>query len=122
MHPQRPCQSGGLSTLADRLDDAVDEGRLDNDEREELLLADLVLTGRRREDQAEIFLLAEFSAGIGPYDIERAADRSRLLQKLGLPVVAIAAGRSVTSEAADLASVRGVLLRLEGSVAPPRLV
>jgi hypothetical protein len=110
------------STLADRLDDAVDEGRLSDSERKEILLTDLVLTGRRREDQAEIYLLAEISIGIGPHNVDRAADRSTLLRKLGLPVLAVAAGKSVNAEAADLARARGVILRLDGSEAPPILV
>ncbi len=110
------------SALADLLDDAVGAGRLDDAEREEVLRTDLVLTGRRREDQSEVYLLAEVSVGIGPYDVDRAADRSALLGKLGRPVIAIAAGRSVTAEAADLARARGVILRLDGSEAPPQLV
>ena len=36
-------------------------------------LADLVLAGRRCQDDAEVYLLADISAGVGPHDVEREA-------------------------------------------------
>jgi hypothetical protein len=108
-------------TVADRLDDALDDGRLDQQERDAILLADLVLTGRRREDQADVFLLAEISFGIGPHDVERAKERAALLRKLGLPVLPIVAGREITAEATMLAKEQGVWAVLDGHVvAAPR--
>jgi hypothetical protein len=106
--------------LADLLDEAVADGRLAEVERESVIEADLVLAGRRREDGADIYLLAEISAGIGPNDVERAADRAAILQKLGRPVTPIVAGWQITAEAATLADERRVWHALNGRVAPPR--
>lgn len=105
--------------LADLLDQAVAERRLTEPERESLLLADLVLTGRRREDDVEVYLLAEISAGVGPRDVERAAERASTLEKLGRPVIPIAAGWWINAEAVELASQLGVWQALDGRVAPP---
>lgn len=106
--------------LADLLDEAVDQGRLTEAEREVVLDADLVLSGRRRQDATEIYLLAEISAGIGPHDVERAANRAAILAKLGRPVVPVVAGWTVTGDAATLADERGVWHALDGRVSAPR--
>ena len=106
--------------LANMLDDAVDEGRLIESEREAIMLADSVLTGRRRSDGQDIYLLVEVSAGVGPYDVERAVERAMLLEKLGHPVVPVVAGSGITDEAEALAQERGVWYAEGGRVVPPR--
>jgi len=108
-----------ISTLADQLTDAVAEGRLADNERDAILLADLVLSGRRPADDAEIYLLAEISVGIGPHDVERAAARAAALEKLGRPVLPIVAGDEITPEAAALARMQGVWSVLDGRSTPP---
>ena len=105
--------------VADRLDEAVAAGQLTDDERNRLLDADLVLTGLRREDRAEIFLLAEISAGIGLYDVERAVERTRLLEKLGYPVIAAVAGDRIDPEPDAAARAAGVWRFVAGHVIPP---
>ena len=110
----------GTGPLADLLDEAVGEQRLTEAEQEAVLAADLILTGRRREDDAEVYLLADISAGIGPHDVERAAERAATLQKLGRPVLPIVAGWRIDAEAVELAGERGVWHALDGQVFPPR--
>jgi hypothetical protein len=105
--------------LADLLDDAVDEGRLTESERETILLADLVLSGRRRDDGQDVYLLTEISVSIHPHDVERAADRAALLEKLGRPVLPVVAGREIDEQTAKLAHNRGVWYALGGRVTPP---
>ena len=107
------------TALADELDAAVERGTLIEAERDAVLLADVVATGRRVVDQAEVYLLAEVSAGVGPGDVERAAERAVALAKLGRPVIPIVAGDSITPEAAGLARQRGVWQVLDGQVMPP---
>jgi hypothetical protein len=107
-------------TLADLLDEAVATGRLTDEDRQAILDTDIVLTGRRREDGAEVYLLAEVSAGIGLHDVERAADRATMLEKLGQPVVPIVASGWINAQAAALAGERGVRHALNGRIAPPR--
>jgi outer membrane murein-binding lipoprotein Lpp len=102
------------STLADQLDEAMENGRLNEGERLSVLAADLVLTGRRRPDGEPIYLLAEVSVGIGPHDVERALERARLLERLGRAVLPVVAGRSITTEARALAEQEGVRQVLNG--------
>ena len=108
------------AALADLLDDAVQEGRLTEGEREAVLEADLVLAGRRRVDQAEVYLLVEVSAGIGSRDVQRAADRAGVLARLGRPVVPVVAGRRINPEASAQAQALGVWEVLDGQASPPR--
>jgi hypothetical protein len=105
--------------LADMLDDAVDIGQLTGAERDTILLADLVLTGRRRTDGQDVHLLAEVSVGVGPHDVERASERATLLAKLGKPVVPVVAGESITEQAAALAREHGVWYAEGGRVTTP---
>jgi hypothetical protein len=105
--------------LADQLDDAVEAGRLTDQERAAILAADLVLTGVRRADQAEIYLVAEVSVGIGVSQVARAMERARLLAKLGHPAVPVVAGERIDAESEALARARGVWQVLDGHVTPP---
>jgi hypothetical protein len=101
------------------LDDALDEGTLTWDDFEEVRLADIALTGRRRSDGQDVYLLAEVSATVKPPDVERAAVRARILEKLGRPVVPIVIGDAITEEAMALAHERGVWTTLDGELAAP---
>jgi hypothetical protein len=106
--------------LANLLDDAVDAGRLTVGERDAIMRADLVLSGRRREDGQDVYLLAELSVGVGEHDVERAVERARLLDKLGRPVLTVVAGDWINDEAAQLAREQGVWYARGGHVTAPR--
>lgn len=106
--------------VADLLDDAVERGELTEDERESVMRADLVMTGRRRDDRADVYVLAEISVGVGISDVERAVDRAAILTKLGRPVLPVVAGEFVAREAAALAAERGVWQLRDGTMTPPR--
>lgn len=106
------------SAVADMLDDAVDVGRLTSAERDDAMLADLVLTGRRRDDQREVYYVVELSMGVGEHDVRRAADRAAILAKLGHAAVPAVAGESITAEAALIAQAGGVLQVLDGRALP----
>jgi hypothetical protein len=106
--------------LAGSLDDAIDEGLLTGDEREEIMRSDLVVSGRRRTDGQDVLLLAEISVTVDPHDVERAAERAGLLAKLGKPVVPVVGGESITDQAAALAHERGVWYAQGGTLSPPR--
>ncbi len=106
--------------LADMPEDAVHEGRLTEAESQAVLDTDLVFSGVRREDNAEIYVLAEVSSTVDHHDIERAADRAALLEKLGRPVTPVVAGRRIDSKAVEMAGDRGVWHALDGRVSPPQ--
>jgi hypothetical protein len=105
--------------LAEQLHQAVLAGQLTDEEREAVLDADLVLRGRRYEDQTEVYFLVEVSAGIGQYDVERATQRANLLAKLGRHVIPAVAGRRIDPESAALARASGVWQVLDGRAIPP---
>jgi len=105
--------------LVNRLDDAMDDGRLTFEEWNALLNTDFVAEGRRSEDQAEVYLLVEVSSAIDIRDLERARDRSSALAKLGRPVVPVAAGRSIHLEADQAARGWGIWRVLNGRAISP---
>lgn len=100
------------------LDDAVETGAITPEEKGEILLADVVVRGRR--DQRDTYLVAEVSVVVDVEDVRRAASRARLLRRAtGEPVLAAVAGRRVTAEAGQDARAAGAWLVLDGRVEEP---
>ena len=107
------------TALLDLIEDAFDAGRLTWDERVSVLRSDLVMSGRRPDTGQDVYLLTEISSGIRTYDVERAADRAALLERLGRPVLPVVAGREIDEGTARLAYSRGVWVAIGGSIRPP---
>jgi hypothetical protein len=105
--------------LAELLDDAVDQGQLSIAEKDEIMLADPVVRGRRRDDDTAVYLLVEVSWSIGPYDVERAVKRAALLSRLGTPVLPVVAGRIMTETVEQLARERKVWRVTDGRTVGP---
>lgn len=105
--------------LAALLDDAVDQGQLSIADKDEIMLADLVVRGRRRDDDTAVYLLVEISWTIGPYDVERAVERAALLSRLGVPVLPVVAGKAATEAAEQLARERQMWRVTDGRAVPP---
>jgi hypothetical protein len=102
------------------LEGAVAQGQLSEAEADEILLADLLLRGRRREDNAEVYLVVEVSWKVDPYDVERAVRRAMLLGRIGLPTIPAVAGKEVVEEAANLAGMLDVWQLTNGQAVPPQ--
>jgi hypothetical protein len=105
--------------LAALLDDAVDQGQLSIADKDEIMLADLVVRGRRRDDDTAVYLLVEISWTIGPYDVERAVERAALLSRLGVPALPVVAGKAATEAAEQLARERQMWRVTDGRAIPP---
>jgi chromosome segregation ATPase len=105
--------------LIARLERAVEQQQLSEEEAEELSWADLVIRGRRRADDVEVYLVVEVSWGVGLRDVERAVQRAALLARTGVPALAVVAGRGVTDEAAELAQVMKVWQFIDGRAVSP---
>ncbi len=105
-----------LSTL---LEDAVAQQQLSEDEADDILLADVVVRGRRREDGADVHLVVEVSWGIGLSDVQRASTRATLLAKLCTPTIPVVAGFCMTPEAQEPARTLKVWQVTNGHVTPP---
>lgn len=100
-----------------RLADALKE-RLEEEEVAEVLLADLILTGRlpRPAGPLAIWVVLEVSATIDRRDVERAERRAGLLRQARFPAVGVAAGMESTAGARRAASEAGVALLLDGRI------
>ena len=85
--------------LDELLEPAVDRGHLSEDEAKEVLYSDVVVRGRRREDDSEVYLVVEVSSGVGPGDVERAARRAEILSRSGVAALAVVAGKRITADA-----------------------
>ena len=105
--------------LAALIEDARDSGVLSEVDARQLYETDLVVRGRRPEDDTEVFLVVEVSWGVGPYDVERAAQRAVLLSHTGLATMAVVAGKRMLPEAATLAQQTQVWQITDGQAIPP---
>lgn len=106
------------SELMEILDSEKAREVLSEEERDELLLADLVVWGRRKRDNAEVYLVGEVSWVVDTTDVERAWRRAELLSRLGVKAVPVVAGRTITEEADQLAREKKVLRFLDGIYHP----
>jgi hypothetical protein len=80
------------------LDRAVTAGQLTEEDLDEIVWADAIVRGRRREDDQEVFLVVEASWGVGPYDVQRADRRAKLLAKAGVTTLPVVAGVWMTPD------------------------
>ncbi len=104
--------------LVQLLDEALEAGRLTEADRRDLLLADLVLQGRRAEQ--DMYLVAEISGLISEDDVRRAVDRAQALARAtDRPVIAAVAGETLPTDVQALAAQRGVWCITDGHVLSP---
>jgi hypothetical protein len=101
------------------LEGAIAQGQLSEAEADELLLADLLLRGRRRADNSAVYLVVEVSWKVDSYDVERSVRRAALMSRIGIPAVPAVAGREVLAEAANLADMLQVWQLTNGQAIPP---
>lgn len=101
------------------LTDAVDRGLLAEADKDEVNLADLVVRGRSRGEDADVFLVVEVSTQVEPHDVQRAVRRAELLAQLGSPAWPVVAGHGVTESATRLIRAKPVWQLLDGSVIRP---
>ena len=101
------------------LEGAIAQGQLSEAEADELLLANLLLRGRRRADNSEVYLVVEVSWKVDPYDVERSVRRAALMSRIGIPAVHVVAGKEVLAEAANLADMLQVWQLTNGQAIPP---
>ena len=111
-----------LSTqqLVDLIDSPEAVGRLSEDEREDVLLADLVVRGRPDSGDGDVYVVVEVSATIDSHDVGRAERRAALLGRLST-TLALVAGESITADAEVLARERGVWRLLDGRAQMPEV-
>jgi phage shock protein A len=104
------------------LDAAVTAGQLTEEDIDEIVWADAIVRGRRRDDNQEVFLVVEASWGIGAYDVQRADRRASLLAKAGVTTLPVVAGMWVTPDGEVAARAMKVWRVTDGRVVPPEQV
>jgi hypothetical protein len=105
--------------LISLFEDARERGILSEAEVDQLTAVDLVVRGKRKDDGTEVYLVVEVSWGVGPTDVERAAQRASLLAKVGTPAIPVVAGEWVTTEADQLAHDKHVWKVTDGRAVSP---
>ncbi len=105
--------------LALLLDEAVSRGELSDEEADQILQADIVIQGKRRDTQQEVYAIVEVSWGVGVEDVERASERAALLARLGLPTVPVVAGTWITPDAVAVARAKKVWQVTDGRLLAP---
>jgi hypothetical protein len=103
------------------LEPAIDQGLLSEEGADDVIQADVVVRGRRREDGSEVYLVVEVSWGVGTGDVERAVRRASLLAQAGVRTLPVVAGEYITDEAAELARAMHAWQVLDGQVTSPAL-
>ncbi len=84
-------------TLAELLEDAVDEGIITEDEKIELIWADGVLKAKSKDKKDEVWVVFEVSYVVDKKDVERALNRALILKKVvGKTVIPIVIGKEYT--------------------------
>ena len=101
------------------LDPAIQRGQLSQDQADEVVLADLLIRGRRRDDDSEVYLVVDVSWGVGSLDVERAAERAALLARAGVRAIPVVAGNWVGHDAQQQARLAQVWQVTDGRAVPP---
>lgn len=105
--------SGPALEFLDLVDEAEDAGLITEEQHNQVTDLDLVLRGRRKADDAEVYLAAEISITVGDSDILRAAERAAILASfLDHPVIPAVIGANIDDARIDLAAANGVVVLL----------
>ena len=96
-----------------QVENAEASGAITEDESDELLLLDLVVSGTLRETKERVYAGIEVSITANDDDVNRAADRAEILRKAtGGPVMAAVIADRVEAPQRELAAKRGVAVAL----------
>jgi hypothetical protein len=98
------------SEITDPLYDAQKAGILTQQERQQVLAADLIWGGDELESRRPILLVMEVSWLVEENDIERAVQRSLLLRRIGLAALPVVGGKEWTESATQSARDQGVVM------------
>ena len=91
------------------MESAEASGAITEDENDELLLLDLIVSGTRRGTPERVYAGIEVSITANDDDVNRAADRAQILRKVtGGPVMAVVIADRVEAQQRELAARREV--------------
>ena len=91
------------------IESAVDDGKISWQDHDELMLCDLIFTGRARGGGEEVHVAAESSITAGDHDVERAQERARILrQVIGQEAIPLVICANIDDQRAQMVRERGV--------------
>ena len=103
--------------LQDIIDDAEERGIITADQGGHLEQADIIISGRRKSDRQQCYVVVEVSAGIRNDDIIRARDRAQTLAAVSqMPVIPTVVGGSIAHQQRSLADREGVAVVISRSL------
>lgn len=103
--------------LQDIIDDAEEQGVITSDQGHHLEQADIIISGRRKSDRQQCYVVVEISAGIHNDDITRARDRAQTLAVVQqMPVIPAVVGGSIAHQQRSLADRAGVAVIIARSL------
>lgn len=91
------------------IEDALEQKRLTDDEAEDLKRLDVIVKGKHKVQNYDVYLAVEASSVVDEYDLDRAQRRAKLLEKAtGIPAFPVIAGDVSAKGTVQLAESRGV--------------
>ena len=94
-----------------QVESAEASGVITEDEGDELLLLDLIVSGTRTGTRERVYVGIEVSITANDDDVDRAAGRAEILMKVtGGPVIAVVIADRVEAQQTELATFRGVAI------------
>ncbi len=106
------------SDVSDQLYEAMEKGQISEDEIRRALAADLLWGGVLRKSNQNIVLVMEASWRVEVEDVERAAERSDILQRAGIAALPVAGGDEWDDKATKLAQKKQVVTVTYGKPDP----
>ena len=105
--------SGPSPEFMDLVADAEDDGVITDEQCLQIQQLDLVMTGRRKTDGAEVYIAGEVSITVGENDITRAAQRAVMLSAaVGQPVEPVVIATQIDDARTALAAANNVAVFL----------
>jgi hypothetical protein len=101
---------------------AFDRGMLSLAERDDAILADVVVRGQHCDNGSPVLLVIEVAPEIGAADVEQALHRTTIWTKLEIPAQPVVAGLTISAEGERIAHDRHVLVSLLPDLVGPDAV
>jgi hypothetical protein len=108
----RKCKVIGIEDLQNSLDEAEEKGTINEEERENAILTDLIVSGNLKENRGEkVLLVIEVSYKIDEDDVFRAKERAKIIEKVyKIKTIGVVLGKDISEKAKNLAEELAVLL------------
>ena len=99
------------SEIAEKLDEAEDNGLISEDEGGEVRIADLLWGGKLKATKENVVLVVELSWWAEQNDVDRAVNRAAILRRIGITALPVVGGNSGWADGLpEIALQKGVVM------------